>query len=81
MALEQTKRKNDRRWTNDEKALFAEVLVDDDNNFLVAIEKLALKCSFNDELFNHVKTVFDATLQGVTLVKKMNEISRIKMEK
>ena len=70
MALEQTKRKNDRRWTNDEKALFAEVLVDDDNNFLVAIEKLALKCSSNDELFNHVKTVFDARLQGRNFIEK-----------
>ena len=64
MALEQTKRKIARRWTNDEKALFAEVLVDDDNNFLVAIENLALKCSSNDELLNHVKIVFDARLQG-----------------
>ena len=36
------KRKNARRWTNEKKALFAEVLVDDDNNFLMAIEKLAL---------------------------------------
>ena len=31
--------KNSRRWTNEEKALFAEVLADTDNNFLVAIEK------------------------------------------
>ena len=38
MALEQTKRKNARRWTNDEKAFFAEFLVDDENNFLVAID-------------------------------------------
>ena len=59
MALEQTKRKNGRRWINDKHALFAEVLVDDDNSFLVAIEKPALKCSFRDELFNHVKPVFD----------------------
>ena len=35
--------KNSRRWTNEEKALFAEVLADTDNNFLVAIKKLAIK--------------------------------------
>ena len=34
--------KNSRRWTDEEKALSAEVLADTDNNFLVAIEKLAL---------------------------------------
>ena len=34
--------KNSRMWTNEEKTLFAEVLTDTDNNFLVAIEKLAL---------------------------------------
>ena len=61
MAFEQTKRKNARRWINEKNVLFAEVLVDDDNNFLVAIEKPALKCSFRDELFNHVKPVFDAS--------------------
>ena len=52
----------------------------DDNNFLVAIEKLALKCSSNDDLFNHVKTVFDVRLLGRNFNGKMNEISRIKME-
>ena len=52
----------------------------DDNNFLVAIEKLALKCSSNDELFNHVKTVFDVRLLGRNFNGKMNEISRIKTE-
>ena len=65
MALEKTKRKNARRCTHDEKPLFTEVLVDDDNTtFTVAIEKLALKCSSNDELFNHAKTVFDIRFQG-----------------
>ena len=52
----------------------------DDNNLLVAIEKLALNCSSNDELFNHVKTVFDVRLLGRNFNGKMNEISRIKTE-
>ena len=39
----QTKRNNARRWTNDEKALFAEVLVDDDsNNFPAGIYLLKI---------------------------------------
>ena len=36
----------------------------DNTTFTVAIEKLALKCSSNDELFNHAKTVFDIRFQG-----------------
>ena len=34
------------------------------------IEKLALKCSFNDELLNHVKTVVDASLQRCNFTEK-----------
>ena len=46
------KRKNARTWTNEKKALFAEVLVDDDNNFLMAIEKLALNFFSYSTTFN-----------------------------
>ena len=64
--------KNSRRWTNEEKALFAEVLADTDNNFLVAIEKLALKCSSNEEVFGHIKNLFEIALQDERLIK-LNE--------
>ena len=64
--------KKSRRWTNEEKALFAEVLADTDNNFLVAIEKLALKCSSNEEVFGHIKNLFEIALQDERLIK-LNE--------
>ena len=63
--------KNSRRWTNEEKALFAEVLADTDNNF-VAIEKLALKCSSNEEVFGHIKNLFEIALQDERFIK-LNE--------
>lgn len=61
--------KNCRRWTNEEKALFAEVLADPDNNFLVAIDKLALKCSSNEEVFGHIKNCFEVALQDEIFIK------------
>ena len=64
--------KNSRRWTNEEKAFFAEVLADTDNNFLVAIEKLALKCSSNEEVFGHIKNLFEIALQDERFIK-LNE--------
>ena len=63
--------KNSRRWTNEEKALFAEILADTDN-FLVAIEKLALKCSSNEEVFGHIKNLFEIALQDERFIK-LNE--------
>ena len=64
--------KNSRRWTNEEKALFAEVLADTDNNFLVAIEKLVLKCSSNEEVFGHIKNLLEIALQDERFIK-LNE--------
>ena len=64
--------KNSRRWKNEEKVLFAEVLADTDNNFLVAIEKLALKCSSNEEVFGHIKNLFEISLQDERFIK-LNE--------
>ena len=68
----QEKRKNSRRWTSDEIALFAEILVDDDN-FLTTLEELALKCSSNDEVFHHIKTIFDKELNADHFVSVNNK--------
>ena len=65
--------KNCRRWTNEEKALFAEVLADTDNNFLVAIEKLALKCSSNEEVFGHIKNLFEIAFKMNGLLNSMRK--------
>ena len=69
----QEKRKNSRRWTSDEKALFAEILVDNDNNLLTTLEELALKCSSNDEVFHHIKTIFDKELNADHFVSVNNK--------
>ena len=43
-----------------------------DNNFLVAIEKLALKCSSNEEVFGNIKNLFEIALQDERFIK-LNE--------
>lgn len=70
-------RKNARRWTNEERALFADVLVDKANNFLITIDKLASKFSPNDEVFGLIKIVFDAKLQ-LSNFKEVNECNNFK---
>ena len=65
--------KNSRRWTNEEKAPFAEVLADTDNNFLVAIEKLAPKCSSNEEVFGHIKNLFEIALQDERFINSIRK--------
>ena len=70
-------RKNARRWTNEERTLFADVLVDKANNFLITIEKLASKFSPNDEVFGLIKIVFDAKLQ-LSNFKEVNECNNFK---
>ena len=80
MSSQDTKRKNKkkedltkncRRWTNKEKAFFAEILADTDNNFLLAIDKLALKCSSsNMEVFCHIKGLFDVALPNEAFIDK-----------
>ena len=70
-------RKNARRWTNEERTLFADVLVDKANNFLITIEKLASKFSPNDEVFGLIKIVFDAKLQ-LSNFKELNESNNFK---
>ena len=44
--------KNARRWTENELKLFAEVLAD-------SLEKLALKKSANNDIFEHIKNTFE----------------------
>ena len=43
-----------RNWTSEKTELFADVLADEDNQFAASLEKLALKKSANNELFDHI---------------------------
>ena len=52
-----------RRFTKEETMLFVDILTDPDNRFLSSLEKLALKHSFNDEVFNHIKRINDEALK------------------
>ena len=51
--------KNARRWADNELDLFAEVLADPENNFVISLKKLTLKKLANNEVFEHVKNTFE----------------------
>ena len=53
-----TKGKNSRQWSPVEIDTFADVLADTENNYAVALDKLALKKSSNNEVFEHIRTAF-----------------------
>ena len=58
-----TKGKNSRRWSPVEIDTFADVLADTENNYAVALDKLALKKSSNNEVFEHIRTAFLAEME------------------
>ena len=51
--------KSTRRWTENELELFAEVLVDPENNLAISLESLTLGKSANNEIFDHIKNTFE----------------------
>ena len=62
------------------RAILAEILADTDNNFLLIIDKLALNCSSNEDVFGHIKSLFDAVLQEKAFIDK-NEKKKIHWQK
>ena len=54
--------KNVRRWTKEEVEKFAQVLADPANGFAFCLDKLALKKSSNNEVYEHIKKSFDEEL-------------------
>ena len=60
---EKTQEKSVRRWTKEEVEKFAEVLADPDNAFASCLDKLALKKSSNNEVYENIKKVFDQELK------------------
>ena len=65
MSTSQNKKKDKdcaRRWTKEEVEKFAEILCEPSNNYAVALEKLALKNSSNNEVFECIKKSFDEAL-------------------
>ena len=55
-------KESQRRSTKEEIEKFSEILADPTNNYAASLEKLALKKSSNNELFEHIKNTFDEEL-------------------
>ena len=52
-----------RRWTKEEIEKFSEILTDPTNNYAASLEKLSLKKSSSNELFEHIiKSPFNEKL-------------------
>ena len=47
--------KNAQRWTDVELDAYADVLADSKNSFAATLDKLALKKSSNNEVFEHIQ--------------------------
>ena len=48
-----------RNWTPEETELFSNVLTDEDNRLAASLERLALKEAASNEVFDHIKRIFD----------------------
>lgn len=68
------KQSSARRWTKDEVELFAQVLADPSDGFAHAIDRLALKKSANNEVYEHLQTEFRKQLEKEEFIK-VNEMN------
>ena len=57
------KKSRSRKWTEEELELDAIILSSEENSFASALEKLALKKSSNNEMFQHIKKILDCALK------------------
>ena len=48
-----------RKWTEEELELYAIILSSEENSFASALEKLVLKKSSNNEIFQHIKKILE----------------------
>ena len=66
-----------RRWTEEELDIFAEILADTDNGFAAALERLALKKSANNEVFEHIQRLFNAELDSEEFLERNGNLSKL----
>ena len=66
-----------RRWTKEEVEKFAEVLADRVNGFTFCLDRLALKKSSNNKVYEHIKKSFDGELAKKEFIE-INEKNNIK---
>ena len=56
--------KKSRQWTNTELKCFASVLEDEENDFALQLDTLALKTPANEAVFRDIKAEFEANFQN-----------------
>ena len=61
--------KNARRWTPTELDALADVLANPENNYAITLDKLALKKSSNNEVFDHIRIDFLKEIDGFSCEK------------
>ena len=62
--MNKTFAKYSRRWMESEIQTFAEILAILENNFVISSEKLALKKSANNEVFEHIRDNFELEMDN-----------------
>ena len=78
MARSSSKETRSRKWLEVELKVFASVLADDQDDFALTLETLALKKSVNFHIFQNIKTQLNARLQTENIpcsTKKGKDIS------
>ena len=73
----QVKFSRNRKWTEEELEQFSIILSSEENCFALALEKLALKKSSNNEVFEHIKKYLDRALKEKEF-RTMNEMANFK---
>ena len=68
--------KNARLWIENEIELFEEVQADPENNVAISLEKLVLKKSANNEVFENIKNTFEIEMDNKPL--KQNNADQVK---
>ena len=65
--------KNARRWTDVELDAYADVLADPENSFAAILDKLALKKSSNNEVFEHIQKELAAEMETEDFQSRNND--------
>ena len=65
--------KNVRRWTDVELDAYADVLADLENYFAAFLDKVALKKSFNNEVFKHIQKELAAEMETEDFQSQNND--------
>ena len=65
--------KHARRWTDVELDAYADVLADPENSFAATLNKLALKKSSNNEVFEHIQKQLEAEMETEDFQSRNND--------